>query len=66
MFYQNGEINFPYPRREFWLLAKQMNAKIIINDDAHAPNRIQDKYTLAIYEEAEKIGIKVLTKIDEL
>lgn len=66
VFYQNGEINFPYPRREFWLLAKQMNARIIINDDAHAPNRIQDKYTLAIYEEAEKIGINVLTKIDEL
>lgn len=66
VFYQNGEINFPYPRREFWLLAKQMNARIIINDDAHAPNRIQDKYTLAIYEEAEKIGVNVLTKIDEL
>lgn len=43
-----------------------MNARIIINDDAHAPNRIQDKYTLAIYEETEKIGINVLTKIDEL
>lgn len=66
VFYQNGEINFPYPRREFWLLAKKMNARIIINDDAHAPNRIQDKYTLAIYEEAEKLNMNILTKIDEL
>ena len=35
--YTNGKLNFPYPRREFWNIAKEMEATIIINDDAHAP-----------------------------
>ena len=65
-FYDSVGINFAYPRREFWQLAKSMNAKVVINDDAHSPNRLQDEYTLYIYELAEKIGIEPLDKIEGL
>ncbi len=65
-FYDDKGINFAYPRREFWELAKSMNAKVMINDDAHAPNRIQDEYTLYIYEIVEKIGLEPVDKIEGL
>lgn len=61
---KTGEINFPYPRREFWLLAKELGAKIMINDDAHAPNRLYDDYTVFLYEEAEKMGLCLEDKIE--
>lgn len=43
-------VNYPYPRLEFWKLAEEMDALVMINDDAHAPNRICDEYTLMVYE----------------
>lgn len=65
-FYQDGMINFPYPRREFWEIAKEKNALIMINDDAHAPNRLQDIYTIKTYEYVLNNGIKIIDRIKGL
>lgn len=62
-FYQDGMINFPYPRREFWEIAKAKNALMMINDDAHSPNRLQDIYTIKTYEYVLENGIKVIDRI---
>ena len=63
-FYQDDVINFPYPRREFWKLVKTKNAKVMINDDAHAPNRMHDEYTEYIYELATKMQLNVVDRIE--
>ena len=52
----NQIVNYPYPRREFWELVGTMNAKVMINDDAHAPNRICDEYTKMVYQAVLKYG----------
>ena len=63
-FYQDDVINFPYPRREFWELVKTKNAKVMINDDAHAPNRMHDEYTEYIYEIATKMKLNLVDHIE--
>lgn len=58
-------VNFPYPRIEFWRLVEQTDALVMINDDAHAPNRICDEYTIMVYKSI--IGnskIKLINKIE--
>lgn len=35
---RNGKLEYRYPVKEFWLLAKEMGAYIIIASDAHDPN----------------------------
>ncbi len=63
-FYQNEGINFPYPRREFWEIAKAKNAKVMINDDAHSPNRMNDEYTKYIYDIALKMNLNIVDRIE--
>lgn len=70
-FYQRKEIvsengiNFPYPRIEFWRLVEKTDALVVINDDAHAPNRICDEYTLMVYESViNKSKIKLIGKLE--
>ena len=65
-FYQDGKINFPYPRREFWDIAQSKNAMIVMNDDAHAPNRLYDDYTLKTYKFVTEGGIKIIDRIKGL
>lgn len=65
-FYQDGKINFPYPRREFWDIAQSKNALIVINDDAHAPNRLMDDYTLKTYKFVTEGGITIIDRIKGL
>lgn len=65
-FYQDGKINFPYPRREFWDIAQSKNAMIVINDDAHAPNRLMDDYTLKTYKFVTEGGITIIDRIKGL
>lgn len=65
-FYQDGKINFPYPRREFWDIAQSKNAMIVINDDAHAPNRLLDDYTLKTYKFVTEGGITIIDRIKGL
>lgn len=60
---ENG-INFPYPRIEFWKLVENTEALVVVNDDAHAPNRICDEYTLMVYESVLKNSkIKLIDKL---
>lgn len=59
-----GGNDFPYPRRAFWQMAKAKGAKIIINDDAHAPNRMYDEYTKLAYQFAAEERIDLLEKVD--
>lgn len=64
---KDGRINFPYPRVEFWELVKKYDdAIVVINDDAHAPNRLCDKYTKMLYEFADAIGLKYTDRIKGL
>ena len=60
----DGGQDFPYPRRAFWKMAKAKGAKVIINGDAHAPNRIQDQYTFQAYQLAAEEGIEWLDDVD--
>ena len=63
-YYKDGLINFPYPRREFWQMVKEAGEKAMINDDAHAPNRMHDDYTVFLYDEAKKMGLELVDCID--
>lgn len=61
---ENG-INFPYPRLEFWRLVEKKGALAMINDDAHAPNRICDEYTLMVYKSVlNHSKLKVVSTLD--
>lgn len=67
IYLEDGRINFPYPRLEFWELVKKYeDVVVVINDDAHAPNRLNDKYTKVLYDFADKIGIKYTDRIKGL
>lgn len=64
---EDGKVNFPYPRLEFWELVKKYDdAVVVINDDAHAPNRLCDKYTEILYKFADDIGLKYTDRIKGL
>ena len=65
-FYQDSKINFPYPRREFWDIAQSKGALIVMNDDAHAPNRLMDDYTLKTYKFVTEGGITLIDRIKGL
>lgn len=60
----SGEVNYDYPRLEFFKLVKEANVPVIINDDAHEPNHINDQYTKMAVEMAQKIGLTILNKIN--
>ena len=59
----DGHISYSYPKYEFWKLAKEMNAKVIIDDDAHFFDNMNDDATNEAFELAEEIGLKVEDKI---
>lgn len=59
-----GKVNYPYPRYEFFMLAKKKQALVIINDDAHAPNRISDQYTKLAYNFARDLNLNIVDKLD--
>jgi len=45
----------PYPRLEFWKIAKSYNVKTILNSDCHSPNILYD----TIVKEAEEVYINL-------
>ncbi len=55
---------YKYPREEFWVLAKAMNARMIISSDAHNPNQLMDETVKATYEFAQRLGIVVEEGLD--
>lgn len=59
-----GHISYSYPKYEFWELAKMMNAKIIINDDAHFYANMDDEATKEAFKISEELNINVIDKIE--
>lgn len=53
-----------YPNYEFFKLAKEMGAKIIINEDCHEPCQLSDEATQAAYEFAKKLGIEPVKSLE--
>lgn len=53
-----------YPNYEFFKIAKDMGAKIIINEDCHEPIQLSDEATVACYDFAKKLGIKPVNKLE--
>ena len=51
--------DYAYPKIEFFKLAKSMNAKIMINDDAHDPLYIHDDATIKAYKMAEELNLNI-------
>lgn len=49
-YYDLSQKEYFYPRYEFWQLVKQLNGKVVVNADAHAPEEINDE----AYQEALK------------
>lgn len=60
----NNHISYSYPKYEFWELAKSMDAKIIINDDAHFFTNMDDDATKEAIELSNELNINVLDNID--
>lgn len=61
---ENGNLNFSYPRYEFFKLVKEANIEVIINDDAHNPGYLYDENTKLAIELADKWGLKVKKTIN--
>ena len=53
-----------YPREEFFQMAKNMNAKIIIGADAHHPDELDDEAVKDAEEFAKSLEIKVCEKAE--
>ncbi len=60
----DNHISYSYPKYEFWKLAKEMNAKIIINDDAHFFIDMDDEATKEAFDLANELEINVINKIE--
>lgn len=52
-------VRYVYPRLEFWKLAKEMGARVIISADAHNPALLGDEAINEAYEFAARLGIEV-------
>lgn len=59
----NGQKSYAYPRYEFWLLVKKLNAKVIVNDDAHYFCNLHDSFTEEAYEMARNLGLNLVRTI---
>lgn len=56
----DGHISYSYPKWEFWKVAKRMNAKVMINDDAHFFKNLLDDATVEAYEMAEELELEII------
>lgn len=54
----------PYPRSEFWEIAKSYDLKIIIGSDCHNPNFLYDTTVKEAEEEFKNIGLKSIEFLD--
>ena len=59
----DGHISYGYPKYEFWLTAKRLNATVIVNDDTHWFNTFHDKYTIEAYALAKELNLNINDKI---
>ena len=59
----DGHVSYSYPKYEFWKLAKEMNATVIINDDTHWFNTLQDEHTIEAYELAHELKLTIKDRL---
>lgn len=59
----DGHISYSYPKYEFWKLAKEMNADVVVNDDVHWFNCLQDSATFEAYELAEELELNIVDRL---
>ena len=55
----DGVWEYAYPRKAFWEIVKQQEARVIISADAHEVEHLDDEAIDLAYRFAEDIGIKV-------
>ena len=55
---------YPYPRLEFWQLARELKVKVIVNSDAHSPQQITDAAYLLACQQANDLGLDVVEELD--
>lgn len=62
----DGSINYVYPRLEFWKLLKDEYDydKILINDDCHCLDNLDDEYTAEARFICKKLKLKIKEKIE--
>ncbi len=48
-----------YPRKEFWEIVKEYNARVIVSSDAHIPDHLYDEDVVKAYEFAKDLQIEV-------
>ena len=60
----DGHLSYGYPKYEFWKLVKKMNAKVIINDDAHFFRCLNDDATKEVYKLADELGLNVVSRLE--
>ena len=60
----DGQVNYDYPRIEFFKLVKEAGVPVIINDDAHDPKQLNDEYTKMAIKMANELDLIVLDKIN--
>lgn len=50
----------PYPRIEFWEIAKTYNVKTILNSDCHSPELLYDVYAEEVYKKLDLNDVGIL------
>lgn len=61
---KSGQTNYDYPRIEFFKLVKEAGVPVIINDDAHDPKQLNDKFTKIAIQMAKELELTIIDKID--
>ena len=59
-----SQMNYSYPRYEFWQIVKALGAKVIVNADAHAPQQISDEAYQKACQQTQELGLTVIEEID--
>lgn len=54
-----GEVQYRYPRKEFWSLVKKHEARVIISSDAHRPEFLYDEAIENAYEFSKALNLTV-------
>lgn len=60
---ENGKLYYKYPREEFWRIAKELNAKVIIGADAHNPNHLIDEAVDQANKMATDLSLAVVEEL---
>ena len=56
-------IDYSYPNKQFFKIAKELNAKIILNEDVHKVEYLSDEATYETLELAKSLGIEPIKSI---